>query len=61
MKKRKIKYSNEGTTEHPICSTSHKHYTLDELLCGARPANLKFLYEKTEWAQEGTAIGRELT
>ena len=53
-----IHVTNEGFTAHPI---NRKRYTLNELLHGATPKNLKALHEATEWAREGESIGRELT
>lgn len=53
-----LNVTNKGFTAHP---TTHKRYTLNELLRGATPKNLKALNEKTQWAREGKSVGRELT
>lgn len=49
--------TKEGFIAHP---TTHKRYTLNQLLRGATPKNLKALNEETRWAREGEPVGREL-
>jgi len=41
-------------------SGPRKRYSLDELLIGATPKNIKALNQSTEWAREGGSVGREL-
>jgi antitoxin component of MazEF toxin-antitoxin module len=53
-----LNITQEGFVAHPI---NRKRYTLDELLRGATPKNLKALNQATEWAREGKSVGRELT
>jgi len=53
-----LSVTKEGFTAHP---TIRKRYTLNELLRGATPKNLKALNKETQWAREGKSVGRELT
>ncbi len=53
-----LSVTKEGFVAHP---TNRKRYTLNELLRGATPENLKALNKATEWAREGKPIGREST
>lgn len=53
-----LSVTKEGFMVHP---TVQKRYTLNELLQGATPKNLKALNKETQWAREGKSVGRELT
>jgi antitoxin ChpS len=53
-----LSVSKEGFIAHP---TKRKRYTLNELLRGATPKNLKALNKATREAREGKSVGRELT
>lgn len=53
-----LSITKEGFVAHP---TTHKRYTLNELLRGVTPKNLKALNEETRWAREGEPVGREST
>ena len=55
----KLSLSKEGLIAQPI-ALRKRRYTLKELLQGATTKNLKALHKETEWAREGTAVGREL-
>lgn len=41
-------------------SNARRRYTLSELLVGATPKNMRELNKATEWAREGSSVGREL-
>jgi antitoxin ChpS len=55
-----LEIHDRGLMVRPISGMRKKRYSLDELLQGATPENMKTLNSETEWAREGEAVGLEL-
>jgi antitoxin ChpS len=45
----------------PAEEKSRKRYSIDELLKGTSPKQIKALNKATDWAREGKSKGREIT